>query len=62
MTVADRYRIYAKECETAAARSAMQRDRTTFLEMAERWRDLAEQAEAGRRPVEGRTFSRRPGC
>lgn len=60
MTVADRYRLYAAECERAAAKSALAHDRLTFTEMADRWRRLAEEAEGPTRPAEPRGFARRP--
>jgi hypothetical protein len=50
MARADDYRRYAAECIRVAQQATNSHDKTLLLEMAQRWRDLAERVErqAGR--------------
>jgi hypothetical protein len=46
MTLADRYKQYAAECEHVAQQAPDAKHRALLLEMAETWRRLAERAAA----------------
>ena len=45
MSLADRYKRFAAECERVAQEAPDPKDRAMLLEMAATWRRLAEQAE-----------------
>ena len=44
MSLPDRYRMFAAECERVARQAADPNDKALLLEMAEVWRRLAERA------------------
>jgi hypothetical protein len=45
MSLADRYRTFAAECERVAKQARNPKDSALLMEMAEMWRRLAERAE-----------------
>lgn len=46
MTTAEEYRLRAEECERDAERIAFLPDKQTLREIAQRWREMADHAEA----------------
>jgi hypothetical protein len=48
MSLPDRYRMFAAECERVARQAADPNDKALLLEMAEVWRRLAERGRASR--------------
>jgi hypothetical protein len=46
MTSADEYRRYAAECVRASQSATNQNSRALFLEMAQKWAELADETEA----------------
>jgi hypothetical protein len=46
MSLPDRYRTFAAECERVARQASDPKDKALLLEMAEVWRRLAERAAA----------------
>lgn len=53
MTRAEEYRERAAECERDAAKISFLPDRRQLLEIAQRWREMAEHAEARDHPKSG---------
>jgi hypothetical protein len=49
---ADEYRAWAAQCRAMAARGGREEDKRAWLQLAEKWRALAEQADNNNRVVQ----------